>query len=121
MVAFGVAADVDIFSHFDIAFGAQNHCPTISPGTETSRSEPIHSEIGGRTVVRNQGSVTEIFKFRILLIRVVTHSRGSNGGVGSPGIKKELFDLMAADVAQNAAIFRFFEEPGRPRIGIQAM
>ena len=74
MVAIGLAANIDILSHFDIAFGSQNDGPTISPGTQTSGGEPIHSEIGGRTIVSNQGSVAEIFEFRILLVRVVGHS-----------------------------------------------
>ena len=75
MITFSLAANVDIFPHLNIAFGAQNYGPAISPGAQTSRSEPIHSEIRSGTVVGHQSGVPEIFEFRVLLIRVIRHPR----------------------------------------------
>ena len=34
-----------------------------------------------------------------------------NGGAGIVGIGQELFDLMAANITQNAAVFRAFVKP----------
>ena len=119
MVAFGLATDVDIFSHFDITFGAKNDRPAVSPGAQTSRSQPIHPKIRSRTIVRDQRSVTEILKFRVLFIRIIGYARRSDAGIGGSGEEKELFDLMAADIAQDAAVLRSFEKPGRPALALR--
>ena len=99
MVAFGLAANVDILSHFDVAFRAQNDCPAISPGAQTSRSQPIHPKVRSGAVVRNKGRVPKIFQFQVLLVRVIGHPRRSDAGIGSPGKEKELVNLVAADIA----------------------
>ena len=75
MVTFGFTANVDIFTHLDVAFRAQDDRPTISPGTQTVRCESIHPEVGGRTIVSDQRSVPKIFEFRVLLICVISHTR----------------------------------------------
>ncbi len=121
MIAFAFSRHIEVFSQFDIAIAAQHDGASIAPGAQPGGREPIHAEVMRRAGVGQQGGVTKILEVGELAAVVIGHLAVQHLGILGPGIEKKLLDLVAADVAQDAAGFFLLKKPGGPRGGIQPM
>ena len=106
--------DVDVFAQLDVALGAEDEQASVAPRSKASRREPIHAEVAGRAIVGDEVAFPEILQLRILWVRDIPRGGVDDLGVFGTREKKELFDLVAADVAQDAAVFFLLEKPIRP-------
>ena len=113
VVPFRVASDVEIFAQLDGAVRPQDDGASVSPSPEAVGSEPVDTEVEVGPVVRDQRCITEVFKLRMFRIMVIGHRAAEHLGGLRAGIVQELFNLMAADVHQNAAVLFLVPEPLR--------
>jgi hypothetical protein len=70
-------------------------------------------------LIAAQGDFAEILQARIVGIGVIGNAGQRDLGIGRPGEKQELVDLVAGDIGQDAAIGVPVEEPVRPRVPVQ--
>ena len=115
VVAGFLAADVDVFAQLDRALGAEDDGAAVAPRAQAVRGEPIDANVIRRPVVAQERGLAEILELGLVGVGVVGDRRLGDGGVGRPGEREKLLELVAADVAEDAAVFRFFEKPGRAR------
>jgi len=113
VIAGFLAGDVDVFAELDVALGAEDEGAAVAPGAETIGCEPIDADVVGRAVVADERSLAEVFEFGVIGIGVIGDGGLGDGGVGGAGKVEELFELVAADVAEDAAEFLAFKKPGR--------
>ena len=106
--------DVDVFAQLDVALGAEDEQASVAPRSKASRSEPIDAEVAGRAVVGDEVAFPEILQLRLLWVRDIPRSGVNDLGVFGTRKKKELLDLVAADVAEDAPVFFLLEKPIRP-------
>ena len=112
MVGAGPPLDVDVFSNFDGALGAKHDQPSVPPGGEAVRGEPVHPDITPGTLAA-QHDFAEILEAGRRQFGETSDGAADHFGVFRPGENQKLVDLVGADVAQDAAVGVRFEEPGR--------
>ena len=105
------AGNIDVFTDFDIAIGAQQGQATVA--RKAIRGEPIAAEVAGSAVVSGQHRIAKIFELWILRVIHVAYLACHDAGVAVAGIEQELLNLVAADIAQDAAEEFLLVEPAR--------
>src|SRR5690606_33305737 len=105
--------EVDIFTDLDIPVGSEQSLATIARSGEPVPRERVTTEIAAGAVFSFEHGVAKIFECGILRVVSVAHLAGDHGGVAVAGIKQELLDLVAADVAKDAAEIATIVEPVR--------
>ncbi|MNI47250.1 hypothetical protein D3C73_1017570 [compost metagenome] len=105
--------NIAVFAQLYIPFGAHDNGPAISPCTEPFRGEPVHAEILGRPIVAYQGRIAEILQLRVSRIIVVGNLAVQHFSIPAVPIVEELLNLVAADIAEYAAVLFALEEPFR--------
>ena len=112
--------DVDVFADLDRALGAQHDQPSVAPGRQAVRGEPVHPHIAPGTLAA-QHDLTKIFEAGRRQFGETAGRAADHLGVFRPGENQELVDLVGADVAQDAAMRVLLEEPGRADRAVQAV
>lgn len=103
--------DVDVLAQFDGAVGAGDERAAVAPGAQRGGREPVDAEIHSRAVVADERAVAEVFELGMVRVIVVGDFARLDGRVFAAGVGEELFDLVAADVAEDAAVLLVVVEP----------
>src|SRR5207244_3041144 len=101
-----------VFSQLDVALRAEDDGATVAPGAQAIRREPVDANVVRGTVIAQQRRLAEVLELGLVGIRVVANRRLRDRRVRRAGVGEELLELVAADVAEDAAEFRFLEKPG---------
>src|SRR5690606_15934906 len=111
VVAGLLPADIDILAQLDVALGAENRHAAVAPGAQPGRRQPVHADVVAGAVVADEVGLAEILQLGVF--RAVEVGRGGigHGRVGRAGEGQELLELMAADVAEDAAVLLLLEKP----------
>ena len=109
-----VRSQVYVLADFDKSFRSLDEHPSVAPGPQAVRCEPVQLEISGGSVLTGKLRVTEILQFRIFRMAEVGDPACGHLSFFFTRVIQELFKLMAADIAEDAAVFFLFKEPGRP-------
>ena len=94
-----------------VAFGAEDESAAVAPRAQAVGREPVHAQVAARAAVADERGFAEILELGFVGIGVVGDRGGEDGGVGRARVEKKLLDLVAADVAEDAAVARPLEEP----------
>lgn len=105
MIAAAVAADIDVFSELNVTLGAHDYHTTVAPGAQAVGGEPIQTHVIGGAVITEEVGLAAVFQFRGVGIVVIGHGGMHDLGIGGAGEGEKLFELMAADIAEDAAVF----------------
>src|SRR5215831_16815219 len=65
MIVFRAAGDIDVLAQFDVAVGAENEEPAVTPHGKTVGSEPVDPNIT-RSPIAMEHHVSEILELRML-------------------------------------------------------
>src|SRR5580698_656287 len=98
-----VDGDVGVLAHLNVPLRAENEEPSIAPGSQPIRSEPVQPDIA-EALVAAQHHVAEVLEARMLRMRDVRDLRLYNFGLRRSCVVEKLVYLMRADIAQDAAI-----------------
>ena len=112
LIAARLARDIDVFSQLDIATRAEDQRPPIAPCAEACRRVPIDAEIIRRAVVGDEVRVAVVLQLGIIGTRIIRDRGLHHRRILRAGVEKKLLNLVAADVAQNPAIFRALDKGG---------
>ena len=114
-VAPPVRAHVDVFAQLDVASGAEDDRAAVAPGTEAVGGEPVDADVVGGAVVAQERCLAKIIEAGRVVIGKVADGGMNDSGVPRAAVEQELFELVAADVAEDAAVLDPVEEPGGAR------
>ncbi len=121
VVAVWLAGDVDVFAELDVAFGAEDEGASVAPCAEAVGGEPIDAEMVGGAVIREEGGFAIVFELGVLGVAVIGGEGVGDAGILGAAVEEELLDLVAADVAEDAAVLGALEEPLGATGGAQAV
>ena len=122
MVAFGRDADVQVLAQLDVAVGAENEGAAVSPVRQPVRGEPVDPEVARSAVIAGQRHVAKVVELGVIGVVVVGNLAADNFCVLRSGVVENLLDLVAADIAEDAAVLGAAVEPVRPLVrGPQAV
>src|SRR5690606_10312065 len=110
VVVAGTAGNIDIFPELNIALGAQDRQTTITPCGQAIRGEPVNPDItrrGGGAHMR----VAHILQSGPVSMATIGDIGRNHFAVHGAGEEQELFELMAGNIAKDAAIALAREEP----------
>jgi hypothetical protein len=74
------------------------------PGAGTGRGEPVHATVAGGAGVGGEGGFGEVFEAGFVGIGEVGDAGEVDGGGTGAGEGEELFELVGADVGEDAAV-----------------
>ena len=107
------SADVGVLAKLDVARGPLDEEPPVAPGGQPVGREPVDADVAVRPV-GPQHHLAEVLEAGTVGHRGVLGQRMDDlGGLG-PGEVEELVDLVAGDVAEDAAVAFAPEEPLGP-------
>ena len=98
-----LAGNVDILAQLDIAFGAQDGQAPVAPGGQAFRGEPVDADIA-RSVGRAHMRIAHILQARLFGMAAIGDAGRYDLGVHRIGEEQELLELVAGDIAEDAAI-----------------
>ena len=111
-------ADVHILSKLYVALCPEDKGSAVSPGGESVGRKPVHAEMLGCPIIAHKHRIPEILELRIIRMVIIPNLAVGNLCVLHTAVKKELLDLMASDITQDAAVFLLLKKPLRPALGI---
>ena len=121
VAAVALRADIHILADFNVPLRADDDGAPVAPRPQAVRREPVHAEVERRAVCTVDGAVAEVIQLRILRMRVVGNAAAGDCAVLLARIEQILLDLVAADIAEDAAVLLLFKEPLRPPCRAQPM
>ena len=113
--------DVCVFAQLDVALRSEDEKATVAPRAKAGRREPINPEVTRGAVVADEAAFAEVLELGISGIRHIADSRVSDLRILSTGEKKELLALVAADVAEDTAVFFLFKKPTWSGRGVESV
>ena len=113
-----LSGHIDVFPELDVALGTEDREASVAPDAKALRREPVDPDIAGRPR-RTDVEVADVLKARILGVGAVGDGRRDDLGVERVGEEQELLDLVAADVAEDAAVLLALEEVGRALVVVE--
>ena len=106
---------IDELAQLDVTVCAGDEHPAIAPVAQAVWREPVYPKIPAHAVGGGGGTFAEILKLRRGGVGVVGLAGKGDVDILDPGKVEKLFQLVTADIAQNAAVPRFLVKPGRAR------
>ena len=106
---------IDELAQLDVTVCAGDERPAIAPVAQAVWREPVYPKIPAHAVGGGGGTFAEILKLRRGGVGVVGLAGKGDVDILDPGKVEKLFQLVTADIAQNAAVPRFLVKPGRAR------
>jgi hypothetical protein len=111
VVAPRVAGDVGVLAELEVPFGAEDEGASVAPGAEGVGGEPVDPAVAGGAVGEHDVDVAEVLQARVVLVRVVGDAGRGDRRVVAAAVEEHLLELVAADVAEDAAVGVPVEEP----------
>ena len=104
VIAFRVARDVEILAEFEVTVRSHDQRAAVAPRAEACGCVPIHSQVLSRAVVGDERGIAEVLEVCMLRPVIIGHLAVQHARGFCAGKVQELFDLMAANVHQDAAV-----------------
>src|ERR1700690_602237 len=111
VIALPAARDVHVLAKLDVPLRPEDDRAAVAPGGEAVRREPVHAHVVRGPVGPEERRLAEGLELALVGVREVAHGRARDRRGGRAGVEEELPELVAAYVAQDAAVLPPPKEP----------